>query len=330
MKEQFLQIAHHYQDSAILGAAAELGLFPALRKLTVPTAENLATALNADLRGLTMLLDALAALGILEKTNETYEIPDDCQPFLDENSPQSMLPFLCHSMSCLRRWSQLAWTVKSGMPAPALTSLNGAAAEQEAFILGMNSIAVQMIPGLMAQMREAGLLEFQNFLDLGGASGTYAAAFLREIPTAKATIFDLPSVIPSARKRMAEEGLSDRISFVGGDFYRQNFPTGFDFLWVSAIIHQHDDSATELMLQKAFDALESGGRVAIRDVFCAPDRTSPLPAALFAINMLCATQTGKVYSQEEVFDLLTRTGFLNPRLAVASPGMGSVITAEKP
>jgi len=53
-----------------------------------------------------------------------------------------------------------------------------------------------------------------TLLDVGGASGTWTMAFLRACPSASATLFDLPEVIPMARRRLAQARLADRVTLV--------------------------------------------------------------------------------------------------------------------
>ena len=82
-------------------------------------------------------------------------------------------------------------------------------------------------------------LQFRHLLDIGGASGTWTIAFLRACPSAQATLFDLPSVIPLARRRLRTAGLTGAVKLVAGDFLKDPLPTGADLAWVSAIVHQN-------------------------------------------------------------------------------------------
>ena len=74
---------------------------------------------------------------------------------------------------------------------------------------------------------------------MGGASGTWTLSFLRAVPAATATIFDLPDAVEQARQRLAGTEFERRVTLVAGDFYLDQLPAGADFAWVSAICHQH-------------------------------------------------------------------------------------------
>ena len=60
-------MASVFQESALLFAASDLGVFGALAKLQSADAEALAGELQIDRRAATLMMDACAAIGLLEK-----------------------------------------------------------------------------------------------------------------------------------------------------------------------------------------------------------------------------------------------------------------------
>ncbi len=331
--KELLTTTRGFQTSCVLGAACELDLFTAiLRRSQAPTTQELAAELELDFRGLDVLATALISLEILEKTNDgRLRVADDCADALDSASPESVVAMIRHQTSCLRAWSQLAWAVKSGVPAPKLVGINGPTEEYRSFIAAMNVVGKPFAAAVSARMADAQLLGFKRLLDLGGASGTYSFAFLEKNPdpTARAIIFDVPIAIQEARQKLAGSPFAERVELVAGDFYVDEFPSDVDFVWISAIVHQQDDAATEEMFRKSRNALRPGGRVAIRDIFLNADRTGPKGAAFFGVNMLANTKKGKVYEVDEIIGLLTKVGFKNARLALPAEDMSAVIVAEK-
>ena len=184
-----------------------------------------------------------------------------------------------------------------------------------------------MADGLVAQL---GPPRFRHLLDVGGASGTWTLAFLRAVPSAMATIFDLPDAIQQARERLAGTEFASRVTLVAGDFYVDDLPGGADFAWVSAICHQHSRRHNRELFAKVSQALVPGGRIAIRDVVMEPCRTKPREGALFAINMLVNTQSGGTFTFAEYAEDLRAAGFEHPRLWVKHEAMNSVVAAERP
>ena len=73
-REQILELMNGFRPACVIGAAAELDLWTALGGQPL-SAGQLAEKLGCDLRAITMLLDAVAALGLLEKRDGRYRVP---------------------------------------------------------------------------------------------------------------------------------------------------------------------------------------------------------------------------------------------------------------
>jgi predicted O-methyltransferase YrrM len=324
-REKLLELAGGFRFLAVVGAAAELNLFTRLGEESL-SAEAIAVRLGANLRGMTALLDALAALGMLSKEGEKYSVPAELRPWLIEGAPGTALPMIWHQMSLIRLWSQLAWVVRSGEPAVRQASIRGADADRAAFIAAMHSVSGPFADELIARL---GPPQFEHLLDVGGASGTWTLAFLRAVPRATATIFDLPDAIEQARARIAACGMADRIRLVSGDFYDDSLPDGADLAWVSAIAHQHAREDNCALFAKVGEALVPGGRIMVRDIVMEPNRVAPREGALFAINMLVATASGGTFTFDEFREDLEASGFGNVELLVKDERMNSVVAARR-
>ena len=337
------QATSSYQESSVLTAAAELDLFTEiLKRDNRGLASQLADSLDADLRALTALLDVLAAIGYLRKTNESgdavYSVDDRFREFLDSRMPQTFVPMLRHIAAVHRCWTQITHTVKSGKPPVPQGGFLGAEQEDVAFIWAMNSIARTLAGPTVESLRSSGVLSFDKedvrFLDVGGASGTYTQAILEAMPKWRGAIFDRPVGIEAAKKRFQESGeggaYRNRVEFFEGDFYRDELPAGYDFVWISAIIHQHGLKESAELFTKAFRAMNGGGKIAVRDFMMNSNRTAPAEGAFFGINMLVETETGMVYTFEEVRALLLKAGFVDVEFAVPLETMSAVVVARKP
>jgi len=173
-------------------------------------------------------------------------------------------------------------------------------------------------------------LKFNHLLDVGGASGTWTIAFLNRYPDARATLFDLPKVLPQSTQRLAAAGMTARVRLVGGDFMQDPLPAGADLAWVSAIIHQMSREECRKLYASVFAALVPGGQILIRDHVMSEDRTQPASGAFFAINMLVNTETGGTFTLHEISDDLRSVGFVSPELIRHDDTMNCVVRAIKP
>jgi len=324
--EAVLALGRSYQGAAVLAAGAELDLFSMLTRAPLPAAE-IARKLQCDLRGLTILLDALVALRLLGKSGGNYALPAGLSALLTPEGSQTVLAMVQHQANCLRRWAQLAQVVKTGRPSVRTPSVRGEAGDEASFIGAMHNISA---PNADEVIRAVQPLEFRHLLDIGGASGTWTIAFLRACPSAQATLFDLPEVIPMARQRLAAAGLEGRVKLVAGDFMSDPLPPGSDLAWVSAIVHQNSRAQNRALFGKVFAALTPGGRIAIRDVVMEEDRTQPVAGALFAVNMLVATEGGGTFTFAELREDLETAGFTGVALGRADEAMNAIVVARKP
>ena len=108
-----------FQPACVIVAAAELDLFSILQVRPMKAAQ-VARRIKGDLRATTILLDALAALRLLQRNaggDPVYRVPPAVAEVLTENGAHCMLGMVRHQGNCLRHWGQLAGVVRSGKPA---------------------------------------------------------------------------------------------------------------------------------------------------------------------------------------------------------------------
>ena len=323
--DDILAMARSYQTACVLTAAADLGVFDVLAQAAL-SADEVAQRLQADRRGTAVLLDALVALGLINKQEGHYVLPSSAASHLTAEHPLTLLSMVRHQGNCLRRWAQLARVVQSGRPAERQPSIRGDDADEAAFIGAMDNICAPIADDLVRDLQP---LDFRHLLDVGGASGTWTIAFLRSQPDVVATLFDLEHVIPLAEQRVADAGLSDRVRLVGGDFLTDPLPHGADLAWVSAIVHQNSREQNRRLFSAIGAALQDGGQILIRDVVMEESRISPVAGALFAVNMLVATEAGGTFTLAELTEDLEASGFTDVAVVRRDDGMNSVVGARK-
>jgi SAM-dependent methyltransferase len=323
--DEILEMARAYQGAAVLIAAAELDFFTRLARRQLSALE-LAREAGCDTRGTQVLLDALTALGLARVSNGTYTLAGGLEESLAADGACTVLGMARHQGSCLRKWAQLAQVVKTGHSAQGIPSVRGADGDLESFIEAMHNISEPVADSVISAICPPG---FKHLLDVGGATGTWTAAFLRACPSGRATLLDLPDVIEMARRRLGNSGAGGRINYVAADYTKDPLPKGADLAWLSAIVHQNSPGQNRDLFRRVHDALEPGGRVAIRDIVMEEDRSKPPGGALFAVNMLVATEGGGTFTFAETREWLEAAGFVNVTLARHDPGMHSIIVGYK-
>jgi predicted O-methyltransferase YrrM len=274
-----------------------------------------------------VVLDALTAMGLLIKKDNLYRTEPALLPFLRSDSPQTILPMVRHAAAIWKNWSNLTRMVTETGDVVRTGGSFENATDQEAFIGAMHVVARARAPKIVQAINPGSA---RRLIDVGGASGTYAIAFLEAAPDMSATLFDLPHVVNMARERITEAGLMNRVTIVAGNFYTDSLPPGHDLALLSAIIHQNSAEQNLDLYKKTYDALLPGGRIVIRDHVMKPDRTGPKSGALFAVNMLVGTPGGGTYTYEEIKAGLTSAGFENIRLIQEEDPMMGLVEGYRP
>ena len=323
--EEILQTTWSFQQACVLTAATDLNVFTCLHDKPM-TADTLAGELGTDARATTILLDALAALEFLTKQGDDYRVPEDLAALLSDKSDKNILPMVRHRANFLSRWVRLARVTQTGKPPQRCESIRGEAADQADFIGAMHNFSAPVAAEVLGRLKP---LKFNHVLDIGGASGTWTMAFLDAVPDARVTLFDLPAVIPMAEQRLSDAGLSDKVTLVPGDYYTDDLPAGADLAWLGAICHQNSRRQNRELFARIHKALTDDGFVIIRDVVMDPSHISPEGGALFAVNMLVATEGGGTYTFDEYSEDLRESGFDEVTLVHRDGFMNSLIRAKK-
>lgn len=287
-----MALAGAFRQSRVLLSGYDLGVFTVLGSGTASAAE-VAARVGADVRGLDRLLDALVAIGMLEKSGGRFRNTPAAARWLDAASPDC-LSSLGHQSQLFRAWDTLTAAVKAG------TTVRDRARDGfnlEAFIEAMDRRARETADALVARIDLAGV---GRVLDVGGGSGAFSIAFCRAREGLRATVLDLPDVVPLTARYVAAAGMQDRVSTVAGDFHEAPFGEGFDIVFLSAIVHMNGDDENRRLVAKAAAALKPGGRIVIQDFVMDDSRTTPADGALFALNMLVNTKAGDTYTLAEM------------------------------
>jgi cyclopropane fatty-acyl-phospholipid synthase-like methyltransferase len=189
--------------------------------------------------------------------------------------------------------------------------------------MGMFNMAMSLAP----RMAEAvDLSSCSQLLDLGGGPGTYAIHFCLKNPGLKASVFDLPTTRPFAEQTISRFNLGDRITFTPGDYHTDAITGRYDAAWLSHILHAEGPEACQNIIRKAVSALEPGGRIIIHEFILNDTRDGPLFPALFSLNMLLGTESGRAYSAAELVGMLAAAGVWDiRRIPLQTPNDSGII-----
>ncbi|KAK6171978.1 hypothetical protein SNE40_018391 [Patella caerulea] len=173
------------------------------------------------------------------------------------------------------------------------------------FMLAMDGI---ITPTASVITKAFDLSGHKTLLDLGGCSGYLTNEFVRNYPGLKGIVFDLPDTVKVA-KSLQDEDMKSRVTYVEGDFFKDNFPQA-DVILLSHIIHNWERKEIDVILGKAFSRLPCGGAIILAEKFLNDEETGPETSVLLNLSM-CLMCKGRERTQTEYRQLLFSHGFRN-------------------
>lgn len=297
-------IATGYREAQILLTANRLGLFSALAS-GARTARELAVDLTVDPRGIRILSDALAAMGLLSKEGATYTNTSLADEYLLPGSPQSKVAMLRHSARLYERWGSLLEVVTTGTPVVDEETDPRLPKGGRAFTRAMADVGRSSAAATVEKLDLAGA---RTFVDIGGGPGIYAMELARRWPDLQTAVFDRPSVLEVARENIAAAGLAERVDLLPGDAFVDDLGGPWDVIFVSNLMHIYSDEENRRLTARCGSALAKGGRLVIKDFLLDESRLTPPGGAIFAVNMLISTEGGDCYTESEARAWLAAAG----------------------
>lgn len=310
---------------AAIIAGEKLGLFKLLAEGPRSTPE-IAKTLGADEVGVTILAEALASVGYLERVDNRYSNGPVARAWLTPASRVDFTPLLL--------WAQLGWhlmesidqVVRRGGPErPVYEYLQERPEIGRANAEYMKAMA-QLTAGPIAQATTVPDTA-RRLLDLGGSHGSYSIAFCKRHPRLKAVVYDLPAALAGTEEAIAAEGLADRVSVQHGNYLTDDIGEGHDVILCFFLLHNHTEGDNKRLVAKVGKALNPGGMVVVHEFLKGepPDAFNALYSLLFFTY-----SAGRNYSYQEIMGWLANAGLSSfNRVDLPPNGQSSLITAVK-
>ena len=294
-QEELNSMINGFQKSRIIFTAFELEIFTLLSN-SEKSAKEIAIDKDIDPEALEQLMNVLCALELLEKKNGKFSNLPIAENFLVKNKPD-YLSKISHSINLWNSWSALTQVVKTGTVKHQTQIIDKKNDWLRNFIGAMHNRAKKTAPITVQNIDLEGV---HSILDIGGGSGVFAMAFKARKDTLEASVFDLPNVIPLTKDYIKKEGFEGKIHTIAGDYLIDDIGSGYDLIFLSAVIHSNSFEENQKLIIKCAKALNPNGRILIDDFIMNDDKTRPVRGAIFAINMLVGTKSGTTYSEGEI------------------------------
>ena len=324
--DKIMQIITGGWATAILGAAARHGIFEALEGNGAPV-EGVAQRTGISLRGAQALLDGLTGLGLITSSGGSYRNSPEASLFLVKGKP-SYLGGMAEVMTqALTDWATLPVAAKTGRPTASHTTDT---ADNEFWHMLVPAIAALSFPVAQLTGQRLGIAVAGpvRWLDVGGGSGVWSAAWLGMNQQAKGVQLDWPMVNQIARNFVANFKVSERFETIDGDFHTVDFGAAqYDYAIYGHIAHQETPSDNLAIFRKFRRAIKPGGTLIVNDFILDEERSGHPFAMLFAAQMLLATAGGCTWRQSDYRKWLGEAGFASVEI-VPTPTPSTLVFAR--
>ncbi|MGX1852372.1 acetylserotonin O-methyltransferase [Streptomyces sp. NBC_01456] len=302
-----LRLANAFCDAKALLSAVELDLFTTLRD-DARTPQEIGAALGLHGRGLRDWLQLLVGLDLLERDGDRYRNAPGARHYLVRGEPLYIGGFLERSNRNLYpAWGRLTEALRTGKPQAGgdfFTMIEDPRLLGQ-FVNMMDALTHVLAPQLLAAYD--GWDRHATVLDVGGCRGNMAARIVAAHPHLTGRVFDLPQMAPLFDEKMAELGMTGKVTFHPGDFFTQELPEA-DLVVIGHALHDWSAEQRRLLVHKAFRSVRPGGELLVYDRMLDEDPRH-VENLVISLDMLLVTDGGSEYTVAELRDHATSAGF---------------------
>jgi hypothetical protein len=316
--EGIMQLGMGFWASKTLLSAIELELFTELAKHPEELSA-VQSRLGLHHRSARDFLDALVALGMLQREDGVYRNTAETDLFLDKAKPSyigGVLEMANHRLYPF--WGGLTDALRTGNPQnetshgqePLFETLYADPARLKEFLGAMTGVSHG------ANMRIAQAFpwkEYSTFADIGTAQGDLVVQIAEANDHLKGVGFDLPVVEPIFEEYVSTSSAADRISFTGGDFFADLLPSA-DVILMGHVLHDWGLDDKRMLVGKAYDALPEGGAFVVYEALIDDERRQNAFGLLMSLNMLIETDEGFDYTGADCQAWMAEAGFRESRV----------------
>jgi hypothetical protein len=153
---------------------------------------------------------------------------------------------------------------------------------------------------------------YKTVVDAGGGLGGVSVALTEAWPHLRATVVDLPEVIPLSQRYIADMKAADRVEVVAGDLVSGPLTGSFDVAILCRLLHVLPPEQARQVVLNIFNIVNSGGVIYIPSTLILDDSLlSPPRVVAYGLALVSLSDGGQAYTEQVYRTWLTEAGFVN-------------------
>jgi predicted O-methyltransferase YrrM len=303
--------------SRAIVAGVRLGLFEALSGAELD-AEAAARAIDCDPAGVRALANALTGFGLLKRRRGRYRNARITRRWLLTSSRISLRDAVLFLGWCNDMAAELEEGVRTGR-LQRIHDREHPSEFWEAYMRALAAFAKLMGPPMARLVKIPRTA--RRLLDVGGGHGLYGPILGARCPELECVVVDLPEACAVARSILAEQGLSEGVRHIEGDFRSVEWGSDYDVVLIFNVLHNATAAEAPGLLRRSFEALKPGGMLVVFDAAHEDKPSGPDATAGWNELFFYLISSAQAWPEGRIHQWMVEAGFgsIRARHLLAAP-----------
>ena len=300
---KFKSLVNGYKISQVIMSAERLGVFAAM-SAGLSDISDIAAQVSCHSERLAPLLNALVHYELLNKVGDQYSFAEDAA-IINPSHPAAQNGYVRFSEDVRDKWVNLVDIARETTTGDLGRVTGKNLDETRNFISAMHANGVPQAKFISEKYD----FSSRRIIDLGAGSGVYSLTAGERYATSSGVLVELPGVAEITHEYLNISNARERFSVLAGDYHVDLPDEQFDDVFMFAVAHQESCECLGTLLKRVKLSMLPGGRLFLTSFFLEESRTSPQFPALFSVEMLVMSGSGRVYTFGEIESALSGADF---------------------
>jgi hypothetical protein len=277
-----------------------------------------------------IVLNALTAMGLLKKTENSYINSELASKYLVSTSEGFLGPIMDHQRLQWKLWSEIEMvlTAESSVQQQQELRFSQDATANKAF----NEAMIRLSRDYVDEVASLDVFKRSKYVaDICGGHGSYLVEIARRYSHINGEIWDLPVARLTAEQLFKKGGVQERVMFREVDLRSVNWlkVDNFNVVMLNDCLHYFSENEVCSIIAGCARVLLSKGVLIILSMTLSDDGCAPIEAAGFSMHMMLNTLFGRLHPTNILVNAVVATG-LDVHVSTVGPlGRYSMIVGSK-